>query len=305
MASLDSLPADQRAVLQLVLQRDRSYDDIAKLLSIDRAAVRRRALSALDALGPPTSVPPERRALIADYLLGQLPPPLSDQVREQLAGSAGDRAWARVLASELAPLAAGPLPEIPGEGSGERPGHERPRSRLGGAILLAGGTLVAIAAVIVVVVIASNGSSAKHSSATTQTGAAATPTISSSTSTSTSAQVVAQINLNATDTHGKAAGIADVLEQGSITGIAIAAQGLAPNSKHPPNAYAVWLYNSASDSHILGFVNPGVGANGRLQAASPLPADAARYKQLIVTLETAAKPHGPGKIVLRGSLNLG
>ena len=51
-------------------------------------------------------------------------------------------------------------------------------------------------------------------------------------------------------------------------------------------------------------MNPGVSANGRLQAAGPLPADAARYKQ-IVTLETAAKPHGPGKIVLRGPLNLG
>ena len=58
MASLDSLPADHRAVLQLVLQRGRSYDDIAQLLSIDRAAVRERALSALDALGPQTGVPP-------------------------------------------------------------------------------------------------------------------------------------------------------------------------------------------------------------------------------------------------------
>ena len=48
MASLDSLPADQRAVLQLVVQRRQSYDDIARLLSIDRAAVRRRPLSALD-----------------------------------------------------------------------------------------------------------------------------------------------------------------------------------------------------------------------------------------------------------------
>ena len=57
MASLESLPADQRAVLQLVLQRGRSYDDIATLLSIDRAAVRQRALSALDALGPQTGVP--------------------------------------------------------------------------------------------------------------------------------------------------------------------------------------------------------------------------------------------------------
>ena len=60
MASLDTLPPDQRAVLQLVLQRGRSYDDIAKLLSIDRAAVRERALRALDALGPQTRVAAER-----------------------------------------------------------------------------------------------------------------------------------------------------------------------------------------------------------------------------------------------------
>ena len=85
MAPLDSLPADQRAVVQLVLQRRRSYDDIAELLSIDRAAVRERALAAFDALGPQTRVPPERRALITDYLLGQLPPRVSEDTRDRLA----------------------------------------------------------------------------------------------------------------------------------------------------------------------------------------------------------------------------
>src|ERR1700716_3643008 len=84
MASLDSLPADHRAVLQLVLQRGRSYDDIAQLLSIHRAAVRERALSALDALGPQTAVEPERRALITDYLLGQLPSRVSEDTRNRL-----------------------------------------------------------------------------------------------------------------------------------------------------------------------------------------------------------------------------
>ncbi len=61
MASIDSLPADQRAVLQLVLQRGRSYEEIANMLSIDRAAVRDRALAAFDALGPQTHVEPQRR----------------------------------------------------------------------------------------------------------------------------------------------------------------------------------------------------------------------------------------------------
>ena len=115
MASLDSLPSDQRAVLELVLRRGRSYDDIARLLSIDRAGVRERALAGFDALGPDTDVPPERRALITDYLLGQLPSRVSEDTRDRLAASPSERAWARVLASELTPLASGPLPEIPTE----------------------------------------------------------------------------------------------------------------------------------------------------------------------------------------------
>jgi hypothetical protein len=115
MASIDTLPADQHAVLQLVLQRHRNYDDIAQLLSIDRAAVRERALAALDALAPGTRVAPERRALITDYLLAQLPAPVAAETRQMLARSPGERAWARVVASELAPMAGGSLPEIPAD----------------------------------------------------------------------------------------------------------------------------------------------------------------------------------------------
>src|SRR5947209_14631519 len=103
MTSLDRLPADQRAVLELVLERGRSYDEIAKVLQVDRAGVRQRALAAFDALGPQTDIPPERRGLIADYLLGQLPERISDQVRDRIAGSPAERAWARILASQLAP----------------------------------------------------------------------------------------------------------------------------------------------------------------------------------------------------------
>ena len=121
MASLDSLPPDQRAVLQLVLQRGRSYDEIAQMLSIDRAAVRERALGAFDALGPSTRVPPEQRALITDYLLGQLPEGAAQDTHRGLADSANERAWARVVASELGTLAAGPLPEIPTDGGAAAP----------------------------------------------------------------------------------------------------------------------------------------------------------------------------------------
>jgi hypothetical protein len=121
MASIDSLPPDQRAVLQLVLQRGRSYDDIAQLLSIDQGAVRQRAHSALDALGPQTRVDPEHRGQITDYLLSQQSDAEAAQTRELLASSASDRAWARVVASELGSLATGGLPEIPTEGAAEAP----------------------------------------------------------------------------------------------------------------------------------------------------------------------------------------
>jgi hypothetical protein len=351
MPSLDSLPADQRAVLQLVLQRGRSYDDIAQLLAIDRAAVR--------ALGPQTGVPPERRALITDYLLGQLPPRLSEHTRERLAESPSERAWARVVASELSPLSNGPLPEIPVESirpappavapasppseepAATVPSHyewpepepqfaepepqspvppprpapaprrtpppapppppgARRSSRFGGAVLLGGGALVAVIVVLVIVLVSSGGSS-KHTSSSTPAASASTPT-SSTPATSTGPQPVAQVNLASPTGSKKTAGAAEVVKQGSNTGIVIVAQGVPPNTGH--DAYAVWLYNSPSDNHILGFVNPGVKTNGRLQTAGVLPTNASHFKQLLVTLETQAKPHGPGKIVLQGPLKL-
>jgi hypothetical protein len=113
MSALDNLPPDQRAVLQMVLQRGRSYDEIASLLSIDRAAVRQRALDAFDALTPVTVLAGPERALVTDYLLGQLPDRVAEEVYSFLQASDADRAWAEALAAVLGPLAPGSLPEIP------------------------------------------------------------------------------------------------------------------------------------------------------------------------------------------------
>ena len=113
MASLESLPADRRAVLQLVLQHGRSYDEIARLLSIDRSAVRQRAVNALEALGPQADLAGERRQVITDYLLGQLDSGAATTAQNAIAAAPGERAWARVVASELTPLAGSPLPVIP------------------------------------------------------------------------------------------------------------------------------------------------------------------------------------------------
>ena len=119
--------------------------------------------------------------------------------------------------------------------------------------------------------------SSKKNTTTTASQPAATsstPTTSSTPSTSTSttaangAKLVAQINLTAPTSAAatKPVGVALVLKQGKNTGIAIRAQNLPANGKH--DAYAVWLYKSSKDSHILGFVNPAVGTNGVLQAES-------------------------------------
>jgi hypothetical protein len=113
MSGLDDLAPDQRAVLQMVLQRGRSYDEIAGMLSIDRAAVRQRALAAFDALTPPDVLPGPERALVTDYLLRQLPERVAEQVHSFLGASDVDRTWALALAEQIAPLTSAALPEIP------------------------------------------------------------------------------------------------------------------------------------------------------------------------------------------------
>jgi hypothetical protein len=311
MASLDTLPPDQRAVLNLVLQRGRSYDDIAGLLAIDRAAVRGRALAALDQLGPDTAVPPERRALLADYLLGQLPEALAGQTRERLSESSSEQAWARALASELGSVASTPLPEIPTQNSaapamgtasasggpgrtGSRP-DERPSSRRGGAIMLAIGALVVVAVVVVLLTLTA-GASKKRTS--TAAGSASRPSTTASSATSTAtAHAVAQINLNPPSGSSPAKGIAVVVQDGSAYGIVLEAQHVARNNH---NAYAVWLSNSPADSMRLGFVSPAVGKSGQLEVGSTLPANAGHYQKLLLTLETQSAPKTPGAIVLAG-----
>jgi hypothetical protein len=364
MTSLDNLPGDQRAVLEMVLARGRSYDEIARLLSLDRAKVRERAQIALDTIGPHTEFAPEHQHRIADYLLGQLPDAEVPEVRDLLADSPSDRAWARVVASELAPLTGGnPLPEIPVERSAPRepdapaagragpipepvpaaptpeptaseplapppasdtapaePDEEPKRrrsSRLGGALVILVG-VVAVAAVLFFVL--RGGNSKKHptsvtSAATPAASASSTPTASTPTAPSastpttattgtSSASVVAQINLSppTSDKKSKSAGIAEVLNEGTTDGVAIVAQNVPANTTKPANAYAVWLYNSAKDAKLLGFVTPAVDKSGRLQTAGPLPKNASHFKQLIVTVETTGKPKAPGSVILQGAL---
>ena len=160
---------------------------------------------------------------------------------------------------------------------------------------------------VVAVVLLGSGSSSPKKTAPPTAAASSTTAAGSSTgaTTSTGAKVLAQINLTPPTKGSKAAGIAEILKEGATDGIAIVAQHVPANTTKPPNAYAVWLYNSATDAHILGFVNPGVSKSGKLSTAGGLPANVAHYKQLIVTVETKASPKTPGTIILQGALTGG
>ena len=73
MATLDDLPADQSAVLQLLLKQGKSYEEIAALLR-DRARGRARPRPRGGGRAGPRArrrLPEPRRAEIGDYLLGQ------------------------------------------------------------------------------------------------------------------------------------------------------------------------------------------------------------------------------------------
>ena len=108
---LQTLPPDQRAVVQLVLQRERSYAQIAELLSISEEAVRARAHAGLSALAPDVELPADKLAQIADFLLGQQNGKPRQATRRLLRSSNGAREWAETVRAQLEDVG-GALPNL-------------------------------------------------------------------------------------------------------------------------------------------------------------------------------------------------
>ncbi|MBJ7518580.1 MAG: sigma-70 region 4 domain-containing protein [Solirubrobacteraceae bacterium] len=127
MSRLQTLPPDQRAVLQLLLQKDRSYDEIAQLLRLDGQTIRARAHAAVATLGPDTTdLTDDQRGELADFLLGEQTASSRAATRAFLEGSPAARAWARDAAEALRPLGGDRLPEIPAEPAGAAPAPPAP-----------------------------------------------------------------------------------------------------------------------------------------------------------------------------------
>jgi hypothetical protein len=128
MSPLDALAPDQRAVVALVLQQGRSYEDIADMLGLPVAGVRARAHAGLRSLAPDNALPDEVTAPLADYLLGRQSPADAAATRGLLAESAPLRSWAQAVARSLEADVPGGLPDVP-----DRPGEAAPGAPAGAA----------------------------------------------------------------------------------------------------------------------------------------------------------------------------
>src|SRR3954452_21708543 len=123
MATFDQLPAEQRAILELVVGRGQTYDELSGMLGMPTARVRELAREALGDLAPATAarVDSDWRGQIADYVLGQQTGPESTATKGHFKRSEPARAWAYSLLDSLGHLYPnGAMPEIP-EADGSAP----------------------------------------------------------------------------------------------------------------------------------------------------------------------------------------
>jgi len=305
MPGIEQLPPDQRAVLQLLLKQGRSYDDLSSVLRMDADAVRDRAHLALETLGPDTNLSDDRLDEVSDYLLGQQPASARAQTRDYLAGSASGRAWARVVAGELRPVAPdGDLPEIPADGEEveeafdalearrERRQDVERSSKLGGILLLAG--LGVALAVVVVLLISGGGDDGEE-----ENGAQAPPAAQGE-----EPQVVGQINLEPPDGGESPLAAAQFLAVDQGLAIRIIAEGLEPATED--RVYALWLYNSEDDADLIGYPTAQPSEEQPLLAAQQccLPANVGEFESLIITAEGRDEDTAstPGEIILQGAI---
>ncbi len=329
---LDALAPDQRAVVQLVLQRERSYEQIAELLKISEDAVRARAHAGLSALAPDVELPADKIAQISDFLLGQQNGKPRQATRKLLRENEAAREWATTVRERLEDV--GTVPEVPASPTSTKPEdvavaaglaepakpaprprperEPRPRtrpvaatepegaaavssSRLGGAILIGGAVLAIV--VVVLALFVFKGNSDDKPTASAKASATATP--------SATPQQVGQIALKGVN-GSKSQGVMTLYaSQGQL---AFTLQGANVPKNKANEAYAVWFTTPGGGSQRLGFAQP-VTANGQLGTTGPRTADLnkfpqwlAKYKQVVVSREHNGSAKTPGPVVLRGNL---
>lgn len=325
MSGLDDLAPDRRAVLQLLVARGRGYDEIAELLSLPEIVVRRRAHDALLTLaGGAAELADERRALLSDYLVGELPASRRAEARSVLADDPAGRRFARAAAARLSALPGAQLPELPDEDAEvaealdaldarrERQAEVERASSRGAWLLVAAVALVVVVVVIALATFAGGG----DDPATGNDG----DSVASSTPAPT---YVAELEPPA---GGSSATGDAALRPGASGAVALAlkASGLPERTTLDGGgftAYAFWLDGTGTEPQRIGFYDDSQDATsttpGTIQIGIELngegvPAitaqDLERYDQLIVSLETlrnaSDRPARPGRVLLRGDLRV-
>jgi hypothetical protein len=180
------LSDDQRAMLQLILERGQSYEDLAGVLGVGVDEVRSRARAALAELG---GTDPDAEVGLTDYLLGQADPiGRADAVRH-LQTDPESANLARDLVErlrEVAPEAT--LPELPApRGRRRKPARERPAAvRRAGAglarrqqqiiVALAASAVLVIAAVLAIAGVFGGSGDSEDAAGSTSTVADTTST---------------------------------------------------------------------------------------------------------------------------------
>src|SRR3954468_2320778 len=124
-APLDSLAADKRAAVELVLRRGLSYGELASLLDVPEETIRERARAGLEALAPDLP-PPARSGEIADWLLGQQAPAHAARTRTLVTSDPATRHWAETVATPLRELS-GDVPDLAANLPEPRGASTRPR----------------------------------------------------------------------------------------------------------------------------------------------------------------------------------
>ena len=328
MPTLDTLPADQRAIVELVVRRGQSYDDLAGMLDMRSSRVRELSRAALEALSPVTAarVDDQWRGQVADYMLGQQSGPEATATRGHLKRSEPARAWAYSLLDSLDDwFSEERYPSVPEPESGRSRTKERPRERERAADgttapalpsarpttdlspaaqaevrrrrLLMGGGLALVAAILIGTLLFTGGDEDSDSDrADTNTN-----TTQNADAPQGEAQLLAQAALTPVEEGGKGQGVAVVAENEGRPQLVVQAE-LQPTKRG--EAYETWLYNSQEDAVSLGAQVP--DAQGRYQgAAQSLPENYERFKFVDISLEGTADPVDPahsGNSVVRGEL---
>jgi hypothetical protein len=332
MPTFDQLPAEQRAIIELVVQRGRSYDQLADALQITPERVRELAESALVELSPRSAgrVDSGRRPQIADYVLNQQSSAEAGATRTHLKRSESGRMWVLSLLDSLEHMyEKGSVPDVPEAGAAddrpsraerERPARERAardrkrperervplrgekdrdRPRRDEPRRGAGEPLTPEAERAV-----RNRRIAALVAGVLIIGAAIAVIVSVAGDSKVrkagapTTKVIGQLLLNPVQKGSQNQGIAVVAQRGRDRSLIVQAK-LKPTGKN--EAYEVWLFNSPRDAVSLGAQV--TDQNGNYQGAGRLPAPLNKYRYIDVSLEKLDRnPAHSGISVLRGDI---